>query len=662
MMPVERTLITKAMVLAAIAGTVTLSVAWTDGSVPTASAEPQTRSFPNQGDMHHALALDSSANTYFVGSGHCNGCHGHDPLGIAMITQDGWDVNVSDHWRSSMMANSARDPYWRAKVSHEVLVNPDHQAILEDKCTSCHAPMGHFEYHMNGGEHYTMSYFEQDDIAFDGVSCTPCHMQSADGIGTRFSGDLVFDTEGRPIYGPYPDEDIFGAPMEAFVNYTPLYGEHIMDAALCAGCHSLITETVDLSGQHTGDTFVEQATYHEWLNSQFNDREHIATGINCQGCHTPQINDTIGVILSANYAFLQPKTPFGLHHFVGGNAFMLNLMSGNGDTLKVTASTAQFDSSIARTLNLLQQHTLLLETDVTLRTEEMAHIDVKLTNLAGHKFPSGFPSRKAWVQLVVTDAGNDTLYNNGAPTADGRISGADAPWQPHYNVITEENQVQVYEMVMGDVEGNYTTVLERAKEPLKDNRLVPAGFSTSHTVYDTTRIVGDALTDPDFNHENGVEGSGTDVVHYQVPMNGYSGLVNITAMVWYHTVPPEHLEDMFTYSSPEIDLFRDMYEAADKAPVLVQSTTITDMTTGIDDLRELGARIFPNPVRDGMLTITGLDGRVTGVEVYDMGGRMIVRRGAENGTVWRTRLPRSGAYVVVIRTAERSFVEKVVYL
>ncbi len=38
----------------------------------------------------------------------------------------GHDVNVVNDWRSSMMANSARDPFFRAKLDHEVLVNPGH--------------------------------------------------------------------------------------------------------------------------------------------------------------------------------------------------------------------------------------------------------------------------------------------------------------------------------------------------------------------------------------------------------------------------------------------------------------------------------------------------------------------------------------------------------
>lgn len=663
MLPIMKrmALVAKPLALAGIAGAVALSVAWTEGHLPVARASFHSEAELN-GFRAAALPLDSSSNTYFAASGHCNGCHGHDPQQIASVSMAGEDVNVVDAWRSSMMANSARDPFWRAKVSHEVLVNPAHQVALEDKCTACHAPMGRFEHHMTGQGTYSIAYMEQDPIALDGVSCTPCHMQSADSIGSLFSGHLKFDTQGRPIYGPYADQDIFGAPMQSFVNYTPKFGAHVLDAGLCAGCHTLLTETADINGNLTGDEFVEQATYHEWLNSQFNNEEHPATGITCQGCHMPLLDDTIGVVLSANYVFLQPKSPFAKHHFAGANTFMLAMLRDNADTLQVTAYPAQFDSSIARTNRMLQQHTLMVDLSVPARDTDTAFIDVMLTNLAGHKFPSGYPSRRAWLQLVVTDASGDTLYNNGAPTPDGDLAGHDPLWEPHYDHITSADQVQIYEMVMGDVNGDFTTVLERAMEPLKDNRLAPAGFSTAHSTYDTTMIVGAALTDSDFNHVDGVEGSGSDVVHYHVPTGGYTGLINIAALVWYQSVPPRAVADMFTHTSPEINLFQGLYNNADKAPVLVRSALHTDMTVGVESLRELGVHIFPNPVRNGLLTITGINARVTGIDVYDAGGRKVGERKGANEHTWYMRLPDNGTFIVVVRTAERSFVERVVAL
>lgn len=80
------------------------------------------------------MDLPLGGNALFKASGECSGCHGSDITGFASVDSEGNDINVSDDWRATMMANSAKDPFWRAKVSHEVLVNPAHQIALEDKC------------------------------------------------------------------------------------------------------------------------------------------------------------------------------------------------------------------------------------------------------------------------------------------------------------------------------------------------------------------------------------------------------------------------------------------------------------------------------------------------------------------------------------------------
>jgi hypothetical protein len=448
--------------------------------------------------------------------------------------------------------------------------------------------------------------------------------------------------------------------MTSFFGIEPRYGAHINDAGLCAGCHTLITETADLNGNPTGDHFVEQATYHEWLNSVFNNNTNPEGGITCQGCHMPRIDDA--VVISANYLFLEGRSPFGLHHLAGANTFMLGLMRDNIATLGLTASSAHFDSTIQRTLKLIQQNALLLDAWMAGRNADTAFIEVKLENLGGHKFPSGYPARRAFVELTVLNEAGDTLFSSGRWNGQYEVEGHDPEWEPHYDVITQPHQAQIYELVMGDVNGNRTTVLERAKFPLKDNRLAPLGFTTTHPSYDTTLIAGVPPSDVDFNRfANGQEGSATDIVHYHVPMYGYTGPITVKARVWYQSVPPRFLTEMFAYNTPEIDLFRDLYEAAEPAPVLVREVEFVDTSTGIDDLHELGVRIFPNPTGLGMVRIEGLSELVTSVEVYALSGALLHNR-TPNGqrTLVLPLPPGKATYLVVVRTRERDFVERVV--
>ncbi|MFN3875058.1 MAG: T9SS type A sorting domain-containing protein, partial [Flavobacteriales bacterium] len=210
--------------------------------------------------------------------------------------------------------------------------------------------------------------------------------------------------------------------------------------------------------------------------------------------------------------------------------------------------------------------------------------------------------------------------------------------------------------------GDKTTVLERAKFPLKDNRLAPLGFTTTHISYDTTLIAGVPPDDLDFNRfPNGTEGSGTDITHYHVPMGGYTGLITITARVWYQSAPPRWMQEMFTHSTPEIDTFRDLYEAEDGSPVLVKEQVIQDMSTGIDHLAEAGIRIFPNPTRDGLLRVDGLSAKVTDVLVLDMSGAQVARLRPNGERAWTVRLPDSpGTYLVVVEAGGRRFAERIV--
>ena len=146
------------------------------------------------------------------------------------------------------------------------------------------------------------------------------------------------------IYGPYglgkDEPPIYDLPMLTFSNYAPMYGAHIEESTLCADCHTLITQTSDLYGNPTGGEFVEQATYHEWVNSAFSGQgvdlpedadEFEGT---CQTCHMPRIDDP--VIISSGYAFLEPRTPYGLHQLAGANTAMLEIMRDNLEELGLT--------------------------------------------------------------------------------------------------------------------------------------------------------------------------------------------------------------------------------------------------------------------------------------------------------------------------------------
>lgn len=590
-------------------------------------------------------------NDMFTGSGECMECHGKGHG--ANENASGMNVSPGKYWGGTMMANSARDPFWRAKVAHEVAEFPQHQAAIEHTCTKCHAPQGHFRAVTDGDTAFSIAEMLTDSLSMDGVSCTACHSIEPEAGGPFFSGDLHYDTN-YTVYGPFPDPDTI--TMLNHINYLPVESDHMLSSELCANCHTLITEPFHpQTGNPTGQIFYEQVMYQEWLNSDYPQQD-----MTCQSCHVPQIEDSVVLAVEPNY--IEPRSPYGLHHFVGGNTFMVKLMRDFRDTLGMYADPEQFDTTLALTERQLRYKTLDLDLIEVQRNSDTAYYDLTLTNKAGHKFPSGYPSRRAWVEFVVMNEQSDTLFANGLLNYNYEILNNDFIFEDHHNVIASEQDVQVYEMIQGNINGQYTTLLEEAAMHLKDNRIPPAGFNSAHSTYDTVKIVGPALTDPDFNKVAGVEGSGADVVHYHIPLNGYTGELIVQAKVWYQSVPPRWVWEMFAYNTPETELFEYLYYNSDQSPALVGVTGLNLhlSTAALQPISE--PVLYPNPASDRTFTISfEKEEEIRQINVFDMNGKLIQQLSPPFAATQQVQVPYGPPLVVVeILTDHGRFTKRVV--
>lgn len=605
-------------------------------------------------EMLQDSLLPTGFNDLFAASGECIQCHGFDTAGVASVNILGDDINVVDDWRASMMANAAKDPFWRAKVSHEVLLYPQHKAAIETKCTSCHAPLGHFNAIHNGASFYTIDSLVNDTIALDGVSCLACHQQTTEDLGNLNSGFLNFDT-AKVAYGPYISP--LESPMVMETGYKPVYSEHIKDAGVCAGCHTLITETLDYDGNLTGDHFVEQATYHEWLNSGYN-----VDNITCQNCHMPSYSKS-EVFIVAGFE-TEPRTPFSLHEFAGANAFMLNIMKDNSEALDVNATAEQFDEAIAATNTMLLNRSINVSLDVIDRTIDTVFFDLKISNIAGHKFPSGYPSRRVFVEFLVENELGDTLFISGQTDENFEVYGQNADYEPHYNVINSEEQVQIYEMVMADVNDDVTTVLERAKYLLKDNRIPPSGFTTEHYSYDTVQIVGLAENDENFNLESGIQGNGSDRIFYNIALNGYYEKLTATCKIYYQTAPPKWMKEMFDEETEAINVFHDMFLNADRSPILLKtrSVDVDEIMVGTNDPGDVNDNTFlvNNYSNQGIYKIKSNQNH--DITVFNLKGQRILQKMDQTGDYEIHLNAPKGLYLITFYTKNgESITKKIVY-
>jgi hypothetical protein len=220
-------------------------------------------------------------------------------------------------------------------------------------------------------------------------------------------------------------------------------------------------------------------------------------------------------------------------------------------------------------------------------------------------------------------------------------------------------------LIPGDVNGDFTSLLERAAVVLKDNRIPPEGFTTASPVYDTTLISSDAISDPDFNKTGVTEGSGIDYVSVHAPVSGAVGNLKIRAKMFYQAVPPKWVDQLFAMSAPEIDKFKAMYQNADQRPFLMVSDSIVNvgLTTGINERPKDEIMVWPTVSMDGKVNLEAQYGDlIREIDVYTTDGKNPIHI---SNTSYRTQLTLelpspSGVYYLRIRTGYKTYFKKVV--
>ena len=207
---------------------------------------------PGPGAGLAATTLTIFETDDFSGSGICALCHSR------LTDEAGTDVSNDAQWRSTMMANAAKDPLWQAKISAEVFLasaNPEAKSLIEEKCSRCHMGMARYQAKTDGTAVgvFTPGFLDPahylHEAAMDGVSCTLCHQIQPDNLGTpdSFTGKYVIDTATAPpnrlIFGPYdqPRQN----PMQNNAGFLPMPGTQIADSAHCGSCHTLYTPALD---------------------------------------------------------------------------------------------------------------------------------------------------------------------------------------------------------------------------------------------------------------------------------------------------------------------------------------------------------------------------------------------------------------------------------
>jgi hypothetical protein len=626
----------------------------------------------------------------FLTSDQCVGCHAagatglHFNMALQPAHQPGFTnmVNVAPYgeWRGSPMGLAGRDPIFFSQLESEQAIHPALAKLAPDLCLHCHGVMGQRQFCLDqfpndpkkanevcnntdllglnensqpivprqlfSREMVTaIPYQAKTDeekrnakygaLARDGVSCTTCHHIEIDEktpIGHTFTGNFrVGDPE--VIHGPF--EGPQQVPMDHSLGAKPVEYALIRSSKVCGSCHSVVLPVFDGNkpwvrpGEKKPEIIIEQATYPEWVLSDF--RDDGPTPQSCQNCHMMTSFPGLQKPLSFKIASIQeasdfpqtenrqpqkdidlkPRGPFARHTLVGLNVFFNKFAQQFPDILGIRIQDPMLGGKGVAPLQTTFD-SMIHQADASTASAEVTGVkvadgrlvaNVKVENLAGHKFPSGVGFRRAFLAFEVLDAAGNTLWASGRTDPTGvLVNDQGTPvkgefmwksecrpmtaaeqknaFQPHYETITRQDQVQIYQELVRDPKGKFTTSFLSLADEVKDNRLLPRGWNPSVELARNHGLGSPKLSAEDLVHRilpdlpdgkgghvddpwykptwAGGKGGGGDEITYAVPLADLKGAqpAGVRVTLYYQAIPPFYLQDRFCTAPNKPDTSR----------------------------------------------------------------------------------------------------------
>jgi hypothetical protein len=492
------------------------------------------------------------------------------------------DFMPHNTWGGSMMAHATRDPLFWAALD---VANNDIPGV-GDYCLRCHTPAGWLEGRVAktgtggriAGENGCQLTGDHDDFEFKGndfagLTCHFCHRMTETGpngeVAALQNGNFWIDdatscvtpdgTYGGPCrHGPYSYElgDVNTAP------HGWVYSEFHDRGAICGTCHDVSTpitsegpaKTLILpTGMDSGIPMPVERTFTEWAVSDFADviyrdrfgddfpfNPQLARGATCQDCHMPTSVDPTARACNQNVDGSRTGN-LPVHEFVGANTWVPAIIRDEyaaGIGGGVEDRVADLNRTIASARDMLTQRSATIQTTVQpyVPGSNQLNATVRITNLAGHKLPTGYAEgRRMYIHVVARNAANQVIWENAA-------------WNPATGALSQDAQTKIYETLQGiwnpltqtcEIEDGlgrkqFHFVLNNCIA--KDNRIPPLGFAG-----------GDDLETRPVNYSYPVVPGTTRSVNYDdtayvIPLPpGTSGAVTVTATLRFQIASEDYI-------------------------------------------------------------------------------------------------------------------------
>lgn len=310
----------------------------------------------------------------------------HDPLSMprdptvdpaAFASADTCETCHPDHvrqWRTSNHAYAMIDPVFRVLAMQRQV---DLDGREDQFCIQCHSAIA-----TRGGEVVPGFTFEGlSPIAQEGITCVSCHQVSE--VVRPVNSGLMLDQDG-PLRGPITD------PVD-----TPAHrsepADFVRTSEFCGACHDVVeTDGLEL-----------ERPYQEWLDSPSREQGQV-----CQDCHMPST--------SGPAATGAPDREVHDHRWVGVDVPLADGFVDATELAAMQAATAQLLEDVAA-----------VTLDAPSSVEAGSTFDLALTvenRIPAHGLPTGTTFlRQVWMEVVVTDAAGDVIYETGTLDANGDL-------------------------------------------------------------------------------------------------------------------------------------------------------------------------------------------------------------------------------------------------
>jgi len=244
------------------------------------------------------------------------------------------------------------------------------------------------------------------------------------------------------------------------------------------------------------------------------------------------------------------------HSFIGANSWVLGAVRNLYDDFETGLS----DESIA--LNHTRTETLMQKASDMDLSQVDNQLNVRITNMSGHKLPTGYPEgRRMWLNVKFLDADGNLIAERGAYDWDtAEISTEDTKvYEPKFGMTSEMGKLT--NLPAGE---SFHLVLNNTL--LSDNRIPPMGFTNAAFEAIQSEPVGYTYAD----------GQHWDDTLYDIP----TGATQAVATLYHQTSTKEYIEFLrdANVTDDKGQIAYDQWVIGGKSAPLVMDSAMIDIT------------------------------------------------------------------------------------